>query len=201
MNIILASKSPRRKELLEMCKVAFTLEVSEVDEDKIEKDILSSNSNKSMYEKANLLTSSLAYNKALAVSKNNPEKIIIGSDTIVVCDDEILGKPKDEKDAYRMLKKLSGKKHRVYTGVSLVKNQVELETFSSFTEVEFYEFDHDMENLINDYIQGGSPMDKAGGYGIQDSGALLIKSISGDYYTVMGLPIAMLYRKLLKYNS
>lgn len=201
MEIILASKSPRRKELLEMCNINFLTEVSEVDEDKIEKNLLSSNDSKSMFEKADLLTLSLAYNKALAVSKNNPNKIIIGSDTIVVSDDEILGKPKTREDAYRMLRKLCGIQHRVYTGVSLVKNESELESFTSYTKVEFFEYDERMEKIINDYIKTESPMDKAGAYGIQDMGALLIKKISGDYYTVMGLPISKLYRSLFDYQK
>lgn len=201
MEIILASKSPRRKELLEMCNINFLTEVSEVDEDKIEKNLLSSNDSKSMFEKADLLTLSLAYNKALAVSKNNPNKIIIGSDTIVVSDNEILGKPKTREDAYRMLRKLCGIQHRVYTGVSLVKNESELESFTSYTKVEFFEYDERMEKIINDYIKTESPMDKAGAYGIQDMGALLIKKISGDYYTVMGLPISKLYRSLFDYQK
>ena len=201
MEIILASKSPRRKELLEMCNINFLTEVSEVNEDKIERNLLSSNDGKSMFEKADLLTLSLAYNKALVVSKNNPNKIIIGSDTIVVSDDEILGKPKTREDAYRMLRKLCGIQHRVYTGVSLVKNESELESFTSYTEVEFFEYDERMEKIINDYIKTEAPMDKAGAYGIQDMGALLIKKISGDYYTVMGLPISKLYRSLFNYQK
>lgn len=200
MELILASKSPRRKELLEMCNVNFLTEVSEIDERSIEKEIVESNSDKTMFEKADLLTSSLAFNKAKAVSENNPNKIVIGSDTVVVSSREILGKPENKEDAYRMLKSLCGATHRVYTGVSLVKNGTDLETFTSYTEVEFFDFDEDMDNLIKEYIETGSPMDKAGAYGIQDMGALLIKRISGDYYTVMGLPISQLYRSLLAYQ-
>lgn len=200
MELILASKSPRRKELLEMCNVNFLTEVSEIDERSIEKEIVESNSDKTMFEKADLLTSSLAFNKAKAVSESNPNKIVIGSDTVVVSSNEILGKPESKEDAYRMLKSLCGATHRVYTGVSLVKNGTDLETFTSYTEVEFFDFDEDMDNLIKEYIETGSPMDKAGAYGIQDMGALLIKRISGDYYTVMGLPISQLYRSLLAYQ-
>lgn len=201
MEIILASKSPRRKELLEMCKIDFFTEASEVNEEEIERTLFSSSKSKSMFEKAELLTLSLAYNKALVVSENNPNKIVIGSDTIVVSDDEILGKPKNHEDAYRMLRKLCGTKHRVYTGISIVNNEKELESFTSFTEVEFFEYDENMEKIINDYIISESPMDKAGAYGIQDMGALLIKNILGDYYTVMGLPISKLYRILLSYQK
>lgn len=200
MEIILASKSPRRKELLEMCNINFLTMVSEIDEKKIENEIIYSNSEKSMFEKADLLTSALAFNKANTISKENPNKLIIGSDTVVVSENEILGKPNSHEDAYRMLRSLCGSKHRVYTGVSLVKNETALETFTSYTEVEFFDYDDNMEKIIRDYIKSESPMDKAGAYGIQDMGALLIKKISGDYYTVMGLPISKLYRSLIKYQ-
>lgn len=197
MEIILASKSPRRKELLEMCNVNFITEVSEINEKEIEKNIINSNSEKTMFEKAEMLTSTLAFNKAKEISDKNDNKIVIGSDTIVVSDESILGKPENDEDAYSMLKKLCGVTHRVYTGVSIVKNGTELENFTSFTEVEFFDFDDEMDKLIKEYIETGSPLDKAGAYGIQDMGALLVKRISGDYYTVMGLPISQLYRKLL----
>ena len=120
---------------------------------------------------------------------------MIGSDTLVVDENQILGKPKDKDDAYRILRSLCGKLHRVYTGVSLVYDD-RVESFVSHTEVLFYDYDQKMEDIINKYIEGGSPMDKAGAYGIQDMGALLVKEIRGDYYTVMGLPLAELIRKI-----
>ena len=197
MDILLASKSPRRKELLEMCNIEFLTEVSNVDEKKIEKEILEINSYDNMYDAADALTAALSHRKAKSVSNLNPNKVVIGADTVVVSEDAILGKPEDEDDAFRMLKSLCGKTHRVYTGVSLVKNGSNLSTFTNYTEVEFYDFDENMEKLIREYIATGSPMDKAGAYGIQDMGALLIKRIAGDYYTVMGLPISQLYRELI----
>ena len=197
MEILLASKSPRRKELLEMCNIDFLTEVSHVDEKIIEKEVLENNIDKNMFDKADALTSALAFHKAKAVSDKNDNKVVIGSDTVVVSENRILGKPVDEDDAFEMLKSLCGKTHRVYTGVSIVKNGSDLKTFTNYTEVEFYDFDDDMEKLIREYIATGSPMDKAGAYGIQDMGALLIKRIAGDYYTVMGLPISELYRNLI----
>lgn len=94
---------------------------------------------------------------------------------------------------------MCGKLHRVYTAVSLFINGEEEFTFTNYTEVEFFKYDEHMENIIREYIKTASPMDKAGAYGIQDMGSLLIKEIKGDYYTVMGLPISRLYRKLLPY--
>ena len=135
--------------------------------------------------------------------------IVIGSDTVVVTEDEILGKPKDEADARRMLTKLSGKAHRVYTGVAILKkcggesslsseDGVQSRCFSAFADVKFHDLDALQEKEIERYIAGGSPMDKAGAYGIQDEGALLIDSIAGDYYAVVGLPVAQVNRELQK---
>lgn len=199
MNIILASKSPRRKELLEMCNISFETLVSDIDEKEIEKKILKEKKDDNIYAQADSLTASLAYNKAKIVSLRNPNHIVIGSDTVVASDLKILGKPLNESDAYQTLLQLCGKLHRVYTAVSLFINGEEEFTFTNYTEVEFFKYDEDMENIIREYIKTASPMDKAGAYGIQDMGSLLIKEIKGDYYTVMGLPISRLYRKLLPY--
>ncbi|MEG0249980.1 MAG: Maf family protein [Peptostreptococcus sp.] len=199
MNIILASKSPRRKELLEMCNISFKTVVSNIDEKEIENQILKEKKECDIYTQADTLTASLAYNKAKSVSLTNPNHIVIGSDTVVASDLKILGKPSSEVDAYQTLIQLCGNVHRVYTGVSLFIDGREEFTFTNYTEVEFFKYDDCMENIIRDYIKTGSPMDKAGAYGIQDMGSLLIKEIKGDYYTVMGLPISSLYRKLLPY--
>lgn len=197
--IILASESPRRRELLEMCKVDFDVMSSKIDEDKIIFDIKSKHLDIDNYELAKKITENLAYEKAKYIFDKNNDSIVIGSDTVVVTqDDGILGKPKSNEDAKQMLYSLSGKIHRVYTGVSIISNK-HTEIFSTYTEVEFYELDEIMKNIISEYIEIGSPMDKAGSYGIQDMGGLLVKEIKGDYYTVMGLPIAETYRVLKKY--
>ena len=127
-----------------------------------------------------------------AMNTDYKDCVIIGCDTVVILDEEILGKPKDEDDAFKMLSKLSGKKHFVETGVCLKYNDKTF-SFSEITQVEFY---HLTMNEINEYIASGEPFDKAGGYGIQGDGALFVKGIFGDYYNVVGLPIARLKREL-----
>ncbi len=134
----------------------------------------------------------LAEQKALAVAKDHPEDIVIGSDTIVVLDGVVFGKPKSEAQAHEMLRTLSGRKHTVYTGVA-VAEKGEVRSFVQQTKVEFYEFS---DEFIDKYIATGDPMDKAGAYGIQGKGAVLVKGIEGDYFNVMGLPIAELARFL-----
>ena len=197
--IILASKSPRRFELLSMTGLSFEVLTSHVDEDAVEEEVLRTfkegGIRADMYQIAQEVACAQARAKAAAVLKECPDATVIGSDTVVVTADEILGKPKDEKDARRMLTLLSGKVHRVYTGVC-IQNQNIIRTFSSFADVRFHDLDSVQEDLIDSYIATGSPMDKAGAYGIQDQGALLIDSISGDYYAVVGLPVARVYREL-----
>ena len=197
--IILASKSPRRFELLSMTGLSFEVLTSHVDEDAVEEEVLRTfkegGIRADMYQIAQEVACAQARAKADAVLKECPDATVIGSDTVVVTSDEILGKPKDEKDARRMLTLLSGKVHRVYTGVC-IQNQNIIRTFSSFADVRFHDLDSVQEDLIDSYIATGSPMDKAGAYGIQDQGALLIDSISGDYYAVVGLPVARVYREL-----
>lgn len=197
MDIILASSSPRRKELLEMCGLKFKTISSTINEDAIAKKIYDKYNELSSFEKADKLTYNLAFEKANSVFKKNKNSVVIGSDTIVVSENSILGKPKNDEAAYDMLVSLCGKKHRVYTGLSIISKE-RIDTFTTFTEVEFFPFDEYMNNIIKKYIDTKSPLDKAGGYGIQDMGALLVKEIKGDYYTVMGLPISLLYRKLIQ---
>lgn len=182
---ILASQSPRRRELLNLMGIPFTTVNPNVDE------VI--NPNLSL-ENA---IEELAYIKALDVLNRHPEANIISADTIVVCENEVMGKPVNEEDAIRMLKQLSGKKHEVITGVCLLSSDKEVR-FHTKTLVEFYEYD---EEFVKAYVQSKVPLDKAGAYGIQDKGALLVKGIEGDYYTVMGLPISELYRALKKFNQ
>ncbi len=180
--IILASASPRRKELLSLITKEFTVAVSGCEE-----IIDTSLSPQQIVE-------SLARQKAQWVYEQNPNNIVIGSDTIVVLEGEILGKPKDEKDAKAMLSKLSHKSHSVYTGVAILGEGV-AEVFAVETKVEFKEL---TTQEINWYVKTGEPMDKAGSYGIQGYGSRYVKSITGDYYAVMGLPVNQLYENLVK---
>lgn len=182
---ILASQSPRRRELLNLMGIPFTTVNPNVDE------VI--NPNLSL-ENA---IEELAYIKALDVLNRHPEANIISADTIVVCENEVMGKPVNEEDAIRMLKQLSGKKHEVITGVCLLSSDKEIR-FHTKTIVEFYDYD---EEFVKSYVQSKVPLDKAGAYGIQDKGALLVKGIEGDYYTVMGLPIGELYQALKKFNQ
>ncbi len=183
MRLILGSKSPRRKQLLEECGFTFECIVKECDEIK----------DSSLDAQEVAIQNAIL--KAQAI-KNDilKDDIVLTSDTVVECDGEILGKPMDQKDAYRMLRKLSGKTHRVISGVAITtKNEVK--TFSEITHVTFYELE---DELINQYINSGSVYDKAGSYGIQDMGRLFVKKIDGDYFNVVGLPIAKVYRELKK---
>ena len=182
MGIILASQSPRRKELLELAGIEHRVIVSQVDEI-LDEDLDVAGQ-----------VQDLAIQKACPVAELFPQETIIGADTIVVFGGKILGKPKNEEDAFNMLKSLSGRKHQVMTGVSIINKDKELLTsFVNITEVEFY---YVTDEWILNYIKSGEPMDKAGSYGIQGKGFELVKSISGDYYSVMGLPIASLKRTL-----
>lgn len=136
---------------------------------------------------------SLSEQKANEVYRENRGEVIVAADTIVAIDGKILGKPADEKDAFAMLKTLSGRIHEVFTGVCVIFANGRKERFFEETKVEFYELS---DGEIADYIKTGEPMDKAGAYGIQGKGALLVKRIDGDYYNVMGLPVARLLRVL-----
>lgn len=171
---ILASGSPRRKELLSLIIPEFEILVSGCEEF-VPKG--------TPVEKVPAL---LAEQKALAVAKLRPDDIVIGSDTVVVLGGEIFGKPKDKDHAHAMLRALSGKKHFVYTGVA-VAEKGEVRSFVQKTEVEFYELS---DETIDKYIESFEPMDKAGAYGIQGKGSVLVKGIVGDYFNVMGLPVA-----------
>lgn len=183
-HILLASGSPRRKELMKMAGLKFAVMPADVPE--IVPDSVPPERRAAF----------LAELKAAYMSVRHPEKIIIGADTVVLCEGRLLGKPKDAEEAKEMLRFLSGKVHTVYTGVSIIySDEEDAETFLSETQVEFYELS---EAEIEAYVASGEPMDKAGAYGIQGRGCTLVKRIEGDYFTVMGLPIAELVRRLRK---
>lgn len=181
--LILASGSPRRKELLKELGYKFEIIPSNIDE-KI-------NVNNNIQEEIE----KLSYKKAYSVFKDNVDSIVIGADTIVVKDNAIYGKPKDKKEAFQMLKNLSNNEHSVITGVSILSNKMS-ETFSSITTVKFGELSD--EEILN-YIDNENVLDKAGAYAIQGGAKKFIKSINGEYYTIVGLPIHELYKRIKKY--
>jgi septum formation protein len=185
MNLILASASPRRKELLNKITDDFLCIPADIDETVPEN------------EKAENAPEYLSLKKAEFIAESYPNSIVLGSDTGVFCDGVMLGKPCDRDDAVRMLKMLSGRTHSVITGCALVKGDKKV-SFSCETKVTFYELS-DME--IENYVSTGECDDKAGAYGIQGKGALLIKEIKGDYFNVVGLPVAMLYRELTDFEK
>ena len=183
MKIILASGSPRTRELLSQAGIEYVVEPADVEE--ITSETL-----------ADKVVEDLSRIKAMAVSKNHPGEVVLAADTVVAIDGRILGKPKDEEDAFNMLMSLSGRAHQVYTGVTIVYSDGTVKTFSECTDVVMYE---NTKEQICSYIASREPMDKAGAYGIQGLGAVLVKEISGDYNNVVGLPLARVYREL--YNK
>ncbi len=180
MKIILASASPRRCQLLSLIAPDFAVLASQVDE----------GVDGSLPPKKQC--GQLALRKARAVAALHPNDIIIGADTIVAISGLVLGKPENDEDARRMLRMLSGKTHKVYTGVAILAPGVK-DLFCSVTDVTFYPL---APQMIDDYVATGEPADKAGAYGIQEKGALLVKRIDGDFYNVMGLPVARLCKRL-----
>ncbi len=180
--IILASASPRRKELLRLAVSEFDIITEEVDEDIIDKDL-----------PVHIYVQELALLKASAVAKSigrRKNTLIIGADTVVYNDGEILGKPHDPQEAVDMLGMLSGKTHSVYTGVCVMDSySAKIVCIKECTNVKFKELSPDD---IMAYIGTGEPMDKAGAYGIQGKGALLVSGIEGDYNNVVGLPVSAL---------
>lgn len=182
--LILASASPRRQELMKDIGCPFECIPSNVKENL--KQSLS----------IDLAIEQIAYDKAKDVFMQHPQDVVIGCDTMVVLNGIALGKPKNEEDAKRMLQNLSGKTHQVITGVAILTENEKL-LFHEVTNVTFYDLN---ENTINAYIKTGESMDKAGSYGIQGYGKILVKGIQGDYFNVVGLPVARLYRELKRMN-
>jgi len=175
MNLILASQSPRRKELMGLFHIPFTIQVSHIDE--------TMDPEKPAAEEV----ARVSREKALA-TPHDPSDVVVAADTIVVCRGQILGKPRDEDDAFRMLRLLSGKDHQVMTGVCVLHNG-QAASFTEITDIHFRELS---DREILSYIRTGEPMDKAGAYGIQGGAALFAEKMAGDYYNVMGLPVCRL---------
>lgn len=180
MKLILASQSPRRRELLKLITPDFEVIPSSFDENSVP------------VEPADYYAERLARAKALTVARENPEAVVIGCDTVVLLAGRVLGKPADREDAREMLRFLSGRTHKVITGVSLVHGQRTV-SFSQVTEVEFFNL---TDREIEEYLSTGEPFDKAGAYGIQGYGSLLVEEVRGDFFNVVGLPVARLKREL-----
>lgn len=192
MKIILASQSPRRRVLLQKTGFKFEIIISDVDETTKE-------------DRPERIVEELSYIKAHDVfckikNEYQEDLIVIGADTIVSIDGQILGKPETEKEAYQMIEKIQGNIHQVYTGVTIIKYQaetdkVDVKTFTECTDVTVFPM---MDDEIHEYISTGDCMDKAGAYGIQSNFGVFVEKIDGDYNNVVGLPIARLYHVLKK---
>ena len=178
--LILASRSPRRRELLTMAGLTFACIPSHVEE------VIPEGT------PTEQIPVVLSGQKAADIFASHPEDLVLGSDTIVAVDGQILGKPKDKEDAARMLRLLSGRVNTVYTGVTLMDRNG-TESFCSYANVTFYDL---TEQEIHDYVESGEPMDKAGAYGIQGLGALLVRHIEGEFFTIVGLPLAETVRRI-----
>ncbi|MGG4451160.1 Maf family protein [Brevibacillus porteri] len=184
--LILASSSPRRRELLQALGLSFTVITSDVDETTAE------------HLSASEVVEELSLRKANEVASRLTEGVVLGSDTVVVLDGQILGKPDDEMDAYRMLSMLQGQEHTVYSGVALIDVETgRAEVSHSLTHVRIRAL---TEQEIKSYIATGEPMDKAGSYAIQGIGATIVEGITGDYFTVVGLPLGLTSTLLTRFG-
>ena len=184
MNLILASQSPRRKELLAVLGVPFSVVPASVNE------------TPEAGEKPEDFVVRAARDKAMDVASRVSASVVLSADTVVTIDDEILGKPLDERDAARMLRKLSGRDHWVYTAVCVV-NQIKEETLEGLERTRVW-FSHLDEAQIRDYIRREDVLDKAGAYGIQGYAGVFIPKIEGNYFNVMGLPLPLVQQLLCR---
>jgi septum formation protein len=182
--LILASGSPRRREILTM--LGYTFKVSPADADETLEEGIA----------PDCAVAELSKRKAEAVGKLYPSDVVLGADTLVFCDGAILGKPENREDAASMLRLLSGRTHQVYTGVTVL-NQTGSKTWVNRSNVTFLDL---TEEEIRSYLETGEPMDKAGAYAVQGKGSALIESISGDFFAVMGLPASSTVRSLKEFG-
>ena len=176
MELILASQSPRRKELLGLFHVPFTIRVADIDETM---DFTKAPADE---------VARVSREKALAVARESDDTVI-AADTIVVCDGKTLGKPHSKQEAVDMLKLLSGRDHQVMTGLTVLRGEKSI-THTEITHIHFRQL---TDGEICRYVDSGEPMDKAGAYGIQGGAALFVEKMVGDYYNVMGLPVCRLH--------
>lgn len=185
MTVVLASASPRRSELLEKLGLSFAVRAADIDEESV------------LADSPEALVLALSAAKAQKVADDEtPDTLVIAADTVVVLDSTVLGKPTNAASAFTMLSALSGRWHEVYTGVSVQSGDRRV-AFCERSEVCFRPLS-DVE--IHNYIKTGEPMDKAGAYGIQGYGALLVSALRGDYFSVMGLPLCRLGQCLAEFG-
>ncbi len=184
MELILASQSPRRHEILDLMGLAYRTEVC-TEPERVVKDL-------SIPE----TVMHLAFEKASFALRLHPDACVIGADTIVELDGEIIGKPKSPEDAVRTLSRMQGRSHTVYTGLAVLKDAYSDVRFAA-TKVRFRPMS---EKEIRWYVSTGDPLDKAGSYGVQGLGSVFVESIEGNYFNVVGLPAPVLYEMLLKAN-
>lgn len=183
--LILASQSPRRQQLLQQMGLRFTVKVADIDE------------TMDPTQPPETQVAQVSARKAAAIAAvSGEEEIIIAADTIVVVDDTILGKPHSEEEARAMLRMLSGRSHRVMTGVTVQKGNKSL-SHTEITEIRFREL---TDTEISAYVASGDPMDKAGSYGIQNAAAVFVSGMQGDYFNVMGLPLCALTQLLRRFG-
>lgn len=182
MRVVLASQSPRRRELMETLGFDFLVDAADIDEETAE------------YQNPKSYVRETALRKARAVTPKHPGCVIVAADTIVVIDDRVLGKPHDEAEAETMLSLLSGRSHDVYTGIAIIYEN-KCRTFVEKTRVFVAPL---ASEEIKDYVSTGEPLDKAGAYGIQGAFGKFIRRIEGDYFNVVGLPVCRLYHEMKK---
>jgi septum formation protein len=178
VRVILASQSPRRRDLLDLIGMRHEVRPADIDE-----SVLPAEQPAQYAER-------LARGKARTIAEHEPDALTIGSDTIVVVDGDILGKPADAAEAGRMLRRLSGREHTVFTAVAVAHGR----RIASSVEEVFVKFRELSDETIDAYVATGEPMDKAGGYGIQGYGATIVERIEGDYFAVMGLALGRMVR-------
>jgi septum formation protein len=179
--MVLASASPRRRHLLEMLGIPHVVHPADVDETRLPGEV------------PEAMAVRLATAKASAVHVRRPDDLVLAADTVVIIDDQVLGKPAYPADAERMLALLSGRSHRVVTGVALVVPGGDVRERYDVTHVWFRELSAD---LIRSYVATGEPLDKAGSYGVQGVGAVLVERVDGDFFSVMGLPLRLVVELL-----
>jgi septum formation protein len=182
--LVLASQSPRRAELLGRLALPFETLPADIDESYLSGETPSQHAER------------LSREKAQKIAAERPEALVIGSDTIVVIDGEVLGKPRDQEHAVQMLTRLSGREHEVCTGVAIAHGN-RVETGLARVKVRFRELD---ERTWMEYVATGEPMDKAGAYGIQGFGSAVVESIDGDYFAVMGLPVVLMLELIERFG-
>lgn len=186
MRLILASQSPRRRELMALVARDFAVRASQTDE------TLPPDTSPGAAVEVLSLRKALAVQQALAAEEDREASVIVGCDTVVAIDGRVLGKPHSREESLTMLTALSGREHTVHTGVALLWGE-KRRVFRETAQVEFWPLSR---SVMDWYASTDEPYDKAGGYGVQGLGALLVKGIRGDYYTVMGLPVSRLWREM-----